>query len=79
LDADALARAGRPAAGGAGLAALPHLLRGYRDAPGEFVRVARGEVPSPCTARDGLAALEIAVAATRALREHRPVQVAEVR
>jgi myo-inositol 2-dehydrogenase/D-chiro-inositol 1-dehydrogenase len=51
----------------------------YRAELVEFVRVARGQAPSPCTGRDGLAALEIAVAATRALREHRPVRVAEVR
>jgi myo-inositol 2-dehydrogenase / D-chiro-inositol 1-dehydrogenase len=51
----------------------------YRAELGEFPRVARGKAPSPCTGKDGLAALEIAVAATRALREHRPVRVAEVR
>jgi len=51
----------------------------YRAELTEFLRVARGEAPSPCTGHDGLAALEIAVAATRALREHRPVRVAEVR
>jgi myo-inositol 2-dehydrogenase/D-chiro-inositol 1-dehydrogenase len=51
----------------------------YRAELAEFVRVAHGEAPSPCTGRDGLAALEVAVAATRALKEHRPVRVAEVR
>jgi myo-inositol 2-dehydrogenase / D-chiro-inositol 1-dehydrogenase len=51
----------------------------YRAELVEFLRVARGEAPSPCTGRDGLAALEIAVAATRALKEHRPVRVSEVR
>jgi myo-inositol 2-dehydrogenase/D-chiro-inositol 1-dehydrogenase len=51
----------------------------YRAELAEFVRVAHGETPSPCTGRDGLAALEVAVAATRALHEHRPVRVAEVR
>ena len=51
----------------------------YRAELAEFVRVAHGEAPSPCTGGDGLAALEIAVAATRALKEHRPVRVAEVR
>jgi myo-inositol 2-dehydrogenase/D-chiro-inositol 1-dehydrogenase len=50
----------------------------YRAELAEFVRVAHREVPSPCTGRDGLAALETAVAATRALAEHRPVRVAEV-
>ena len=43
-----------------------------------FVAVARGEAPSPCTARDGLAALRIAEAADRSLHEHRPVRLAEI-
>jgi myo-inositol 2-dehydrogenase / D-chiro-inositol 1-dehydrogenase len=43
----------------------------------EFVRVARGEVPSPCTARDGVAALLVAEAATRSRLEGRPVRVSE--
>jgi myo-inositol 2-dehydrogenase/D-chiro-inositol 1-dehydrogenase len=44
----------------------------------EFVKVARGEVPSPCVAQDGVAALRIAEAATRSLHEHRPVQLVEI-
>ena len=44
----------------------------------EFMRVARREVPSPCVARDGLAALRIAEAATRSLHEHRPVRLEEI-
>ncbi|MEO5986579.1 MAG: Gfo/Idh/MocA family oxidoreductase [Candidatus Limnocylindria bacterium] len=43
-----------------------------------FLRVARGEEESACTARDGLAAVRVAVAATRSLREHRPVRISEV-
>jgi len=43
-----------------------------------FLRVARGEEESACTARDGLEAVRVAVAATRSLREHRPVRLAEV-
>ena len=43
-----------------------------------FIQVARGEVPSPCTARDGVAALRIAEAATRSLHEHRPVRLEEI-
>jgi myo-inositol 2-dehydrogenase / D-chiro-inositol 1-dehydrogenase len=43
-----------------------------------FLRVARGEEESACTARDGLEAVRVAVAATRSLREHRPVRMAEV-
>jgi myo-inositol 2-dehydrogenase/D-chiro-inositol 1-dehydrogenase len=43
----------------------------------EFLRVARGEAPSPCTGLDAVRALEVSVAATRALREHRPVRVGD--
>ena len=43
-----------------------------------FVAVARGEVPSPCTERDGVAALRVAEAADRSLHEHRPVRLAEI-
>jgi myo-inositol 2-dehydrogenase/D-chiro-inositol 1-dehydrogenase len=50
----------------------------YRAELLEFLRVARREAPSPCTARDGLAALQVAEAATRSLQAHRPVRVAEV-
>ena len=50
----------------------------YRAELAEFVRVAKGESASPCTGRDGLAALQVAMAATRSLRERRPVRMAEV-
>jgi len=43
-----------------------------------FLRVARGEIPSPCTARDGLEAMRISVAATRSRAEHRPIRLSEV-
>jgi myo-inositol 2-dehydrogenase / D-chiro-inositol 1-dehydrogenase len=43
----------------------------------EFVRVARREVPTPCTARDGVAALLIAEAATRSRLQGRPVRLSE--
>jgi myo-inositol 2-dehydrogenase / D-chiro-inositol 1-dehydrogenase len=43
-----------------------------------FLRLARGEVDNPCTARDGLEAMRIAVAATRSRQEGRPVTLAEV-
>jgi myo-inositol 2-dehydrogenase/D-chiro-inositol 1-dehydrogenase len=39
-----------------------------------FLRVARGEVASPCTARDSLQAMRIAVAAGRSRTERRPVR-----
>jgi myo-inositol 2-dehydrogenase / D-chiro-inositol 1-dehydrogenase len=44
----------------------------------EFIRVARREIPSPCVAHDGLAAMRIAEAATRSLHEHRPVRLEEI-
>jgi myo-inositol 2-dehydrogenase/D-chiro-inositol 1-dehydrogenase len=44
----------------------------------EFIRVARREIPSPCVAHDGLAAMRIAEAATRSLHEHRPVRLDEI-
>ncbi len=50
----------------------------YRDEFAAFLRVARGELPSPCTAADGLAALRVAEAATLSLQQHRPVRVAEI-
>ena len=43
-----------------------------------FVALARGDIPSPCTAQDGVAALRIAEAATRSLHEHRPVRLEEI-
>ena len=50
----------------------------YEDELRAFLRVARGEEASACTARDGLEAVRVAVAATRSLREHRPVRISEV-
>jgi myo-inositol 2-dehydrogenase/D-chiro-inositol 1-dehydrogenase len=50
----------------------------YRAELDAFLHVARGERPSPCTARDGLEALRIAEAATLSRAEHRPVRVAEI-
>jgi myo-inositol 2-dehydrogenase/D-chiro-inositol 1-dehydrogenase len=44
-----------------------------------FIRVARAELPSPCNAADGVAALRIAEAASRSLREHRPVRLEEIK
>lgn len=43
-----------------------------------FLRVARGEIPSPCTARDALEAMRISVAATRSRNEHRPIRLSDV-
>jgi myo-inositol 2-dehydrogenase/D-chiro-inositol 1-dehydrogenase len=50
----------------------------YHDEVLAFLRVARGELPSPCTARDGLEAMRIAIAATTSRLEHRPVRLDEV-
>ena len=50
----------------------------YRAEFAAFVRVARGELPSPCTPRDGVEALRIAEAATLAVKEHRIVKLAEI-
>ena len=62
--------------------AWPHFMDRFHDAYENevraFLRVARGEEESACTARDGLEAARVAVAATRSLREHRPVRVVEV-
>jgi myo-inositol 2-dehydrogenase/D-chiro-inositol 1-dehydrogenase len=43
-----------------------------------FVRVAKGDEQSPCTANDGVQALRIAEAANRSLHDHRPVRLAEI-
>ena len=43
-----------------------------------FLRVARGEIASPCTARDALQAMRIAYMATKSRLEHRPVRLDEV-
>ena len=50
----------------------------YRAEFGVFLRVARREIASPCTARDGVEALRIAEAATQSLKEHRVVRLAEI-
>jgi myo-inositol 2-dehydrogenase / D-chiro-inositol 1-dehydrogenase len=44
----------------------------------EFLKVARGEIPSPCTARDAMQAMRIAYMATKSRLEHRPVRLDEV-
>ena len=43
-----------------------------------FLRVARGEMPSPCTARDAMQAMRVAIAATISRKEHRPVRLSEL-
>ncbi|MGI8828992.1 MAG: Gfo/Idh/MocA family protein [Candidatus Limnocylindria bacterium] len=67
-----------PPAGPAWSMFLDRFREAYIEELRAFLRVARGEEESACTARDGLAAVRVAVAATRSLREHRPVQISEV-
>jgi myo-inositol 2-dehydrogenase/D-chiro-inositol 1-dehydrogenase len=67
-----------PPAGPAWSAFPDRFADAYREELRAFLRVARGEEESACTARDGLEAVRVAVAATRSMREHRPVKVAEV-
>lgn len=50
----------------------------YRAELDAFLAVAAGSAPSPCTGRDGIAALRTAIAADRSRHEHRPVLVTEI-
>ena len=50
----------------------------YRAELEHFLRLARGEAENPCTGRDALEALRIAIAADLSLAEHRPVSPSEV-
>jgi myo-inositol 2-dehydrogenase / D-chiro-inositol 1-dehydrogenase len=50
----------------------------YRAEMAHFLSVVRGEAENPCTARDALEALRIAMAADLSLAEHRPVSLSEV-
>ena len=67
-----------PPAGPAWPNFLDRFKTAYEEELRTFVRVARGELPSPCTARDGIEALRVAEAATRSLHEGRPVALAEI-
>lgn len=62
--------------------AWPHFLDRFNAAYAAefatFVKVAGGDEPSPCTARDGVEAFRIAEAATLSLHEHRPVRLEEI-
>ncbi len=51
----------------------------YRAELAHFLELARGRAQNPCTGRDALEALRIAIAADRSRAEHRPVRVAEIR
>ncbi len=50
----------------------------YRDEMLGFFKLARGEMETPCTARDGVESARIAEAATMALHEHRIVRLDEI-
>jgi myo-inositol 2-dehydrogenase / D-chiro-inositol 1-dehydrogenase len=50
----------------------------YRAELAHFLEVARGRAENPCTARDALEALQIAVAAEVSVAENRPVMVEEI-
>jgi myo-inositol 2-dehydrogenase/D-chiro-inositol 1-dehydrogenase len=50
----------------------------YRTELQAFIPVARGEAPSLSTARDGLAAMRVAVAATRSVAEGRAIQLSMI-
>jgi myo-inositol 2-dehydrogenase / D-chiro-inositol 1-dehydrogenase len=50
----------------------------YRAELSHFLDLARGRADNPCTARDALEALRIALAADRSRAEHRPVELAEI-
>jgi myo-inositol 2-dehydrogenase / D-chiro-inositol 1-dehydrogenase len=51
----------------------------YRAELRHFLRLAHGEAGNPCTARDALEALRVAMAADLSLAERRPVRLSEVR
>jgi myo-inositol 2-dehydrogenase / D-chiro-inositol 1-dehydrogenase len=53
-------------------------LDAYRVELKHFLSLVRGEDENPCTARDALEALRIALAADLSLAEHRPVAISEV-
>jgi myo-inositol 2-dehydrogenase/D-chiro-inositol 1-dehydrogenase len=50
----------------------------YQEELMTFLRVANGEIASPCTARDALEAMRIAVAAGRSRSEHRPIRPLDI-
>ncbi|MDQ3690079.1 MAG: Gfo/Idh/MocA family oxidoreductase [Chloroflexota bacterium] len=67
-----------PPAGPAWSIFIDRFREAYENELRAFLRVARGEQESACTARDGLEAVRVAVAATRSLKEHRPIRISEV-
>ena len=51
----------------------------YRQELRAFLKVAQGEIDSPCSGEDAREALRLALAAKKSLREHRPVLLEEIR
>ncbi|MBA2375534.1 MAG: Gfo/Idh/MocA family oxidoreductase [Rubrobacter sp.] len=51
----------------------------YRAEMDHFLRLATGEAENPCTARDSLEALRVAMAADLSRKERRPVKMEEIR
>jgi myo-inositol 2-dehydrogenase/D-chiro-inositol 1-dehydrogenase len=71
--------AGAPTlAGPAWTSFLTRFEAAYRAELLAFLRVARREIASPCTARDALEAMRISVAATTSRLQHRPVLLSEI-
>ena len=58
---------------------MDRMATAFRQELEAFTHVVAGELASPCTVADGLAASWVAEAATRSWRERRPVRVEEVR
>jgi myo-inositol 2-dehydrogenase/D-chiro-inositol 1-dehydrogenase len=50
----------------------------YREELAGFVALVRGEIGSPCTARDGVESLRVAEAANRSMAERRPIMLTEI-
>ena len=73
LEADAPAMSGPP-----WMSFISRFEIAYQAELSAFLEVARGERPSPCTARDALEAMRVSVAATRSRAEHRPVRLSEI-
>ena len=57
---------------------LERYAEAYRREARSFIDALAGNAPVPVTGQDGIAALVIALAATRSLREQRPVRIAEI-
>jgi len=58
---------------------MDRLAAAFRAELAAFVEVVAGARPSPCTVDDAVEVAWIAEAATRSLREHRPIRIADIR